>query len=46
MEALQNEYMQHDVIKEAPVKLSVAIALAKDSQGIWKIKGKKVTITR
>lgn len=35
VEALQNERIQHDVIKEALVMLSVAIALAKDSQGIW-----------
>lgn len=34
MEALQNECIRHDVIKEAPVKLSAAIALAKNSQRI------------
>lgn len=35
IEALQNEYIRHDVIKEALVKLSVAIALAKYNQRIW-----------
>lgn len=34
LEALQNECIRHDVIKEAPVKLSAAIALAKKSQRI------------
>lgn len=41
-EALQNERIGHDVIKEAPVKLSEVVALAKDSQEIWKqVKGKR-----
>lgn len=33
VEALHNEQVQHDVIKTAPVKLSAAVALAKDSRG-------------
>lgn len=37
-----NQRTRHDAIKEAPVKLSAVVALAKDSQGIWeKVKGKK-----
>lgn len=42
METIQNEHIWHDVIKEAPVKLSVAIALAKNIQRILeKVKGKR-----
>lgn len=42
VEAPQNERVQHNVIKEAPVKLYAAVALAKDSQGVWeKVKRKK-----
>lgn len=42
VEPLQIERIWQDVIKEAPVKLSAAVVLAKDSQGIWgKVKGKK-----
>lgn len=42
VEAIQDESIQHDVSKEAQVKLSVAIALAKDSQKIWEnVKGKR-----
>lgn len=34
-----------DVSKEAPVKLSVATALAKDSQKIWEdVKGKRAQV--
>lgn len=33
VEALHNECVRHGVIKEAPVKLSAAVALSKDSQG-------------
>lgn len=44
MEALQNKHIWHDVIREAPVKLSAAaVAQAKDSQGMWdKGKGRKI----
>lgn len=45
VQAPQNEYIRHDVIKEAPIKLSVAIALAKDSERILgkvKVKGAQV----
>lgn len=39
VEVLQNECIQHGIIKEAPVK--VAVALAKNSLRIWeKVKGK------
>lgn len=42
VEAPQNECVQHNVIKEAPVKLYAAVALAKDSQGeCEKVKRKK-----
>lgn len=42
MEALSNEHVQHYIIKEALVKLSVPVVLAKDSQSVWeKVKRKK-----
>lgn len=41
VEALHNERIRHDAIKEAPTTLSAAIALARDSQKIWeKVRGK------
>lgn len=33
---LENERIRHDVIKEAPTRLSVAIILAKDSEKVCK----------
>lgn len=43
LEALQNERIRHDLMKEAPVKLSAEVALAKNSQWMWeKVKRKKV----
>lgn len=33
-DVLENECIRHDVIKEAPIKLSVAIDLAKDSEKV------------
>lgn len=40
VEAFQNECIRHNVIKEAPVKLLVAITLTKGSQRIWeKVEG-------
>lgn len=42
VEVLWNERIHHNVIKEAPVKLSTTVALAKDNQGIWeKVKENK-----
>lgn len=42
VEALQNERIWNDIKKDAPVRLSVAVALAKDSQVVWeKVKRKK-----
>lgn len=42
MKALQSGRVWHDVIKEAPVKLDVVVALARDSQGAWEnFRGKR-----
>lgn len=44
-EALQNKCIRQDIIKEAPIKLSVAIALARDSQRIWeKVEGSRTQV--
>lgn len=44
VEALSDERVRHDVLKEGPLRLSAAIELARESQGVWdKVKrcGKK-----
>lgn len=35
VEALSDEHIHHDVLKEGPLRLSAAVALAKKSQGVW-----------
>ncbi len=35
VEALSDERVRHDVLKEGPLRLSAAIELAKESQGVW-----------
>lgn len=45
VEALQNKCIRQDIIKEAPIKLLVAIALARDSQRIWeKVEGSRTQV--
>lgn len=49
VEALGDERVRHDVLKERPLRLPVAVELAKESQGIWeKVKrcGKKQELSR
>lgn len=38
VDASENERIRHDVIKEVPIRLSVIIDLAKDSENVWEKK--------
>lgn len=35
VEALSDERIRHNALKEGPLRLSAAVSLAKESQGVW-----------